>query len=556
MSDQDEIVAALGDPAFYPHRPASVRHLETHISHVFVAGAFAYKLKKAVRFSFVDFSTVDLRRALCAQELHLNRRLCAPLYLDVPEVTREADGRLALAGRGAPVEPLVRMRALPAGGMLPVALAQGRVTAAALAAFSRNLVRFHASAETALAGENLGDPDAIGERWRQVLADAAPMVGTLLGPADHAVLLEYGETFLQRHATLLGGRGPAGRVRDGHGDLHAGNLCLVEDALAACDGAPAVTPGLYAFDCLEFSAELRSNDVASEVAFLAMDLTVRGHPDLAEAFVDAYVTASGDDELRLLLPFYGCHRATIRGMVLGLAAGADDASDAARADARDLGVRHFTHATQVAWRAAGPAIVLCSGLSGSGKTTLAVALARSTGFRLISSDALRKARAGLDPHQRTAGARATELYGEEARRAVYAALVGEARAALAAGDPVLLDATFHRRAARAPLHALARELRVPIVVVACVAEEDTVRERLRLRVERPAESSAGQPALSDAGFEVYLEQRAHAEPPGADEPSHRIDTSGARETVLENALRALWAWRRTHPARAPLRLGA
>jgi len=556
MSEQDEIVRALGDPSFHPSRPASVRHLQTHISHVFVAGPFAYKLKKAVRFSFVDFSTVELRRAFCAQELRLNRRLCAPLYLDVPEITREEDGSLALGGGGTPIEPLVRMRTLPADGMLPVALERGRVDAAALADLARALARFHASPETALDDTRGGDPEALGERWRHVLADAAPMVATLLRAADHAVLLDYGESFLHRHETLLRTRGPAGRVRDGHGDLHAGNLCLVEQALAATEGAPAVAPGLYAFDCLEFSPELRANDVASEVAFLAMDLTVRGHPDLADAFVDAYVAASADDELRLLLPFYGCHRATIRGMVLGLAANADDAPDAARSEARELGARHFTHATQLAWRSAGPAIVLCSGLSGSGKTTLAVALARTTGFRLISSDALRKARAGLDPHARTTGERAAELYGEEARRATYAALADEARAALAAGDPVLLDATFHRRAARAPLHALAGELRVPIVVVACVAAEDTVRERLRIRAERPAESSAGQPALSDAGFEVYLEQRAHAEPPGTDEPSLRVDTSGGREEVLEHALRALWAWRRTHPARAPLTLGA
>jgi len=556
LTDQDDIVRALGDPAFYPHRPASVRHLQTHISHVFVAGGFAYKLKKSVRFSFVDFSTVELRRALCAEELRLNRRLCAPLYLDVPEVTREDDGTLALGGGGRPIEPLVRMRTLPADGMLPVALERGRVDASALADLARTLVRFHASPDTAPVDPSGGDPEALGARWRHVLADAQPMVGTLLGAEDHAVLLDYGATFLQRHATLLRGRAPAGRIRDGHGDLHAGNLCLVEEPLAAGDGAPGVPPGLYAFDCLEFSPELRCNDVASEVAFLAMDLTVRGHPELADAFVEAYVAASEDDELRLLLPFYGCHRATIRGMVLGLAATAADATDEARAEARDLGTRHFAHATALAWRAAGPALVLCSGLSGSGKTTLAVALARTTGFRLVSSDALRKERAGLNPHARTTGDSAAALYREDARRAVYAALVDEARSAVATGEPVLLDATFHRRAARAPLHALARELRVPIVVVDCVADENTVRERLRIRAERPAESSAGQPALSDAGFAVYLEQRAHAEPPDNDEPSIRVDTAGARETVLAHALRALWAWRRTHPARVPLKLGA
>ena len=556
MSAQDEIVRALAEPSFYPHRPAAVRHLQTHISHVFVAEPFACKLKKAVRYSFVDFSTPELRRALCHEEVRLNRRLCAPLYLGVREVTRAADGRLALDGSGEPVEPLVWMRALPADGMLPAALDRGRVRKAALARFAGELARFHRSPDTALAGGQHAEPDVLAERWRRVLADAAPMIGTLLAAADHEILLDYGLTFVHRHESLLRGRAPAGRVRDGHGDLHAGNLCLLEQALPACDGAPAVAPGLYAFDCLEFSPELRSNDVASEVAFLAMDLVVRGHPELADAFVDAYVAAAGDDELRFLLPFYGCHRASIRGMVLGLAAGAADAPDAERTEARDLGTRHFAHATQLAWGAAGPAIVLCCGLSGSGKTTLAVALARSTGFRLISSDALRKQRAGIDPQQRTPAAQAATLYTDDARRAVYDALAAEARLALAAGEPVLLDATFHRRTERAPLHALARELRVPLLIVECVADEDTIRERLRMRAERPIEAAAGQPALSDAGFDVYLAQRARAEGPGPDEPSIRVDTAGERATMIDRALRALWAWRRTHQARAPLRLGA
>ena len=130
------------------------------------------------------------------------------------------------------------------------------------------------------------------------------MIGTVLSAPDHEVLVDFGRLFVARHESLLRGRAPAGRFRDGHGDLHAGNLCLVEERIAAADGAPALERGLYAFDCLEFSPELRANDVASEVAFLAMDLVVRGRPDLADAFVDAYVAASGDDELRVLLPFY------------------------------------------------------------------------------------------------------------------------------------------------------------------------------------------------------------------------------------------------------------
>lgn len=553
MSEQDEIVRALAEPAFYPHHPADVRHHETHISHVFVAGPFAYKLKKSVRFSFADFSSVDRRRTVCADEVRLNRRLCPTLYLGALDVVRRADGTLALGGDGVPVEPLVWMRALPERGMLPQALADGRVDAAALAAFARTLAAFHASPVSALDDPRHAEPSVLAARWQHVLDDAAPMIGITHSAPDHEVLTDFGRLFVQRHESLLRGRAPAGRFRDGHGDLHAGNLCLVEAGLPPEDGAPALEPGLYAFDCLEFSPELRANDVASEVAFLAMDLVVRGHAGLAAAFVDAYVAASSDDELRVLLPFYACHRATIRGMVQGLAAaGASQA--ATRREAIAAARLHFAHATRLAWRAAGPAVVMCCGLSGSGKTTLAVALAESTGFRLLSSDALRKQRAGIDPHARAGGDVAARLYDPRAREAVYEELAAGARAALTAGEPVLLDATFHRRASREPLHALARALRVPLIVVHCVADESVVRQRLEERATRPREAAAGQPALSDAGVEVYLAQRAAAEPPGDDEHVLRVDTAGARDDVRDRTLRALWQWRRSHPARTPLTL--
>lgn len=553
MSEQDEVVRALSEPSFYPGRPASVAHHQTHISHVFVAGPFAYKLKKAVRFSFADFSTAERRRAMCEEEVRLNRRLCAPLYLGVRTVTRGRDGALALDGDGTPVDTLVWMRTLPAEGMLARALERGRVGPEAMAAFARTLARFHAADATALDDAALGAPETLRARWQQVLADTAPMAGTLLSAADLAVLADFGPGFVQRHESWLRARMAAGRVRDGHGDLHGGNLCLVEEALPALAGAPEVPAGLYAFDCLEFSPELRACDVASEVAFLAMDLVVRGHADLAAAFVDAYVEATGDAELRSLLPFYGCHRASVRGMVLGLAA--RDAARDERPALAERARRHFAHATHLAWGAAGPALVLCSGLSGSGKTTLAVALAAHTGFGLLSSDAVRKERAGLDPHAPAPESRTAELYGDAARHAVYEALAAGAERSLRAGDAVILDATFQRRAERAPLAALARELGVPYLIVACAADEATVKQRLEARAARP-EVAAGQPALSDAGFAVYLEQRAHAEPPGGDEPVLRIDTSPPAGDVQEHALRELWAWRRTAPARAPLRLDA
>ncbi len=550
MNDQDEVVRALGDPAFYPHPAERVVHHRTHVSHVFVAGDYAYKLKRAVRYSFADFSTRELRHQFCVEELRLNRRLCAPLYLGLSSVTREADGRLALDGRGATVETLVRMRALPADGMLPEALAANRVTEEMLATFAADLARFHASPETAVPEGTGADPDALCAQWTHVMEDAAPAVPELLSRADEAVLSDFGPSFVRRHEALLRARGAAGRIRDGHGDLHAGNLCLIADGLPALADAPAVPPGLYAFDCLEFSPELRRNDVASEVAFLAMDLETRDRPALARTFVSAYVDATGDTDVNVLLPFYACYRACVRGMVLGLKARSPDVPQGERDAAVARGRAHFALATRLAWRAGGPAIVACCGLSGTGKTTLALALARATGFPHLSSDEMRKRRAGLDPLARTPVALTERLYRDEARLEVYRALAGAAEALLARGDAVIVDATFHRREERAPIVALAQRVGVPLVFLECVADEATIRERLEARAARRDASGTGEPALSDAGWEVYQGQRARAEPLGPDEPAIVVDTAREQAEVAEDALRALWQWRRAQPTRA------
>jgi aminoglycoside phosphotransferase family enzyme/predicted kinase len=522
-----------------------VKHFQTHLSHVFVAPPFAYKLKKPVKLSFVDFSTSELRRSSCEAEVALNRRLCAPLYLGVIPVTRAENGHFALESNGSVVEHLVWMRALPEDGMLQASLPAGRVKAHHLVALAGELARFHAAAPTSQEITESGEIERLRQRWNDVLENSRDLVGKLLTEADLAVLLDFGARFLARHQALLGARRTAGRIREGHGDLHCANLCLIEPGLPPVAGAPSVPPGLYAFDCIEFSAALRWNDVASEVAFLAMDLELRGHCDLAEAFVGAYVEASNDSDLRMLLPFYATHRACVRGMVHGRTALAAEIEQAQRADAEKQARDLFAWAISAAWCAAGPALVICMGLSGSGKTTLAAALANTTGFALLSSDELRKRRAGLDPRQPTPRDRTQELYARDARRAVYLDLAAAAEAELGRGTPVIADATFTARADRDLLASVARKQGCPYVFLECVADTDMTRTRLEERAQKGAAPSL--PALSDAGWEIYLEQKRRAEALAIDEPSRRIATAGDVEQVRARALAMLWRWRCEHP---------
>lgn len=526
------VVAALADPAFYPHRPEAVEHVQTHISHVFLAGPWVYKLKKPVRFPFLDFSTLERRRHFCEEEVRLNRRLCPDLYRGVLPITRAAGGRLALDGEGEPVDHVVWMRRLPAERILARLLARGEVGAPLVDAVAARMAAFHATAPT---GPDIA-AHAAPERLREVVLDAvalgARFAGRLLPAEDHEVLQDFGPTFIRRHETLLRARQQADRIRDGHGDLHAEHVCVVDAPLPA-DDLPPLAPGLYVFDCIEFSPGLRAVDVASEMAFLAMDLEARGHPGLARRLVTAYAAAADDPDVETLVPLYACHRACVRGGVEALASEEAEVDEAERRAAAARARDRFALALRYAWGAAGPAVIACAGLAGTGKSTLAHALGAATGFRIVSSDVVRKRDAA-----------GSVCYTPAARAAVYGALLREVEAALAAGEAVIADATFIRRADRDALRAAARAARRPCVFVECVAGVDAVRERLAAR--------EGTASLSDARWGTYVAQRASADPFGEDEARVVVDTGGEVAAARAAAVRALWRWRQGRPVAGAL----
>jgi aminoglycoside phosphotransferase family enzyme/predicted kinase len=531
------VVGALEDPRFYPHGPAHVEHLQTHISHVFLADPYVYKLKKAVRFPFLDFSTPAQREHFCREEVRLNDRLCPSVYLDVIPITRDAGGRLTLGGHGEVLEHVVWMRRLPAERMLMHLVARDRVTRGMIEALAAKLAAFHAGAPSGPEIAMHADPDRLAARWMENIRGAEAFAGTLLAPEDHAVLADFGPTFVRTHETLLRARQQAGRIREGHGDLHAEHVCFIDAPVPAGGDRGPLPPGIYVFDCIEFSQPLRCNDVAYEIAFLAMDLERLERPDLARHLIAAYATAADDPLVSTLLPFYGGHLACVRGKVEGLESIAPDVDAADRAAAEALARRHFALAVRYAWQAAGPAVIACGGLSGSGKSTLAAELATRMGFVLLATDAIRRRAAGATGSR--AAAYGNGLYSAAAREAVYETLCVEADAALAAGHGVIADATFIREADRRRLATVARRHRLPCAFVECRAREDVIRRRLEVRDE--------QPSLSDARWDTYVGQRAQFEAFKESEPHVVVDTSASAEVARATAVRQLWQWRHGHP---------
>ena len=298
------LVAALLAPGAYSHPADRIELHETHISWIVLVGAFGYKIKKPVNLGFVDFTTLERRAVDCADEVRLNRRLCPDTYLGVVDIV-ERDGAHFIGGPGRPVEPAVWMRRLPADGMLPALLARNAVEPDQVRRIAVRLAEFHERVTTGPGVDEYGTLTAVRENWQENFDQTAAFIGRTLASPVRARIIEFVELFMSQHRELFDRRVAAGRVRDGHGDLHAGSVCLEGERVLL-------------FDCLEFSPRYRCSDVAAEVAFLAMDLDYYDRADLSAAFVDEYVRRSGDDELRGVLDFYKCYRAYVRGKVSSL----------------------------------------------------------------------------------------------------------------------------------------------------------------------------------------------------------------------------------------------
>jgi aminoglycoside phosphotransferase family enzyme/predicted kinase len=479
-------IAALLDPRIYPHPVSDVQLIQTHISYVVLAGEFVYKVRKPVNFGFLDFSTPRKRLNDCRQEVELNRRLCPWLYLGVVAITNDGE-RYALAGRGRPAEYAVKMHRLPQERMMDNLLAAGELTMGMVEALAELIAAFHDGAERGPGIERYGSREYIQRNWDENFTQTAPYIGRTISGERHRWLQDWVATFMTRERQLFARRITQGRIRDCHGDLRASAVCYVD--------------GICVFDCIEFNRRFRYSDVASDVAFLAMDLRARGRADLAEAFVERYVDVSADGELRRVLPFYMCYRAYVRGKVESFRLDEPEVGAPDRQDAAELARRYFEMAVEYASVIPVPALIIICGLSGSGKSALADNLAQQLGMPVISSDLVRKELAGTSPTTRHAAAFEVGLYAPRFTARTYGELLRRALRELADGRSVILDATYGDRHRREQVRRSAARAGARFVCLECVAGEDAIRQRLAQREREPT-------IVSDARWETYVAQRA------------------------------------------------
>jgi aminoglycoside phosphotransferase family enzyme/predicted kinase len=496
---QESLLAAMLEPEFYPRPPAEVTHKETHISHLLFAGELVYKIKKPVRFAFLDYSSLERRRFFLQAELRLNRRLAPSVYIGVLPISRDELG-WRLGGWAEPAEYTLVMRRLADKRMLPFLLDTGQVTASMMIELAELLARYHRAAPVLknLDGERY--LAAVVSQWRDNLAEIGAYTGRLLGREDYQAIERFGGAFIERQRDLFKRRAVEGWIRDVHGDLHCEHICFAPE-------------GIQIFDCIEFSSKLRRCDLASEIGFLLMDLEARGGAALVEPFLSRYQERLADGELATLLPFAKCYRALVRGKVFALRG----------ATGFDMARRYFRYATRLTWQAHRPFLVVLSGLTGSGKSTLARALSERTGIPAVNSDQVRKSLVGKLGRQ--AAPFGVGMYSETMTAKTYARLARMADKSLGERRAMLLDATYLRAAQRQKLVRLAAKHGAPLLLIHCVAGDATTRARL-------AQRQAQGDDVSDGRWEVYLEQKKHWQPADELSPGDRLELATERAVEL------------------------
>jgi aminoglycoside phosphotransferase family enzyme/predicted kinase len=516
---EDRIAADLARPEAYEPRPDAVEVLETHISRVFLAGDFAFKIKKPVDFGFLDFGTLEKRRFFCEEELRLNRRLSPDIYLGLEPITEGPDGRLRLGGDGEPVEFAVKMKRLPSDRLMTELFRRGEIEGADVDRITDVLADFFRQAEGGDRVRAYGRIETIRHYTDEDFWQTADFVGTALADYRYDHIKQYNDRFLEQNGPLFTARIGGGFIREGHGDLHAGNIFLGEK--------------VWIFDCIEFNEAMRCHDAASDLAFLSMDLDFHGRPDLSGRLIDRYVDLSGDVGVYDVLDFYKCYRAYVRGKINCYAFDRPDAAPSERQEALRKAQRYFDLAYRYAAGTRRPRIIVFFGLMGSGKSHWSRAAGRMTGARVVSTDRVRKRLAGLGAESRVYVPFGRGIYADEMTRKVYDSVLDTAERLAGAGGDVILDGSYGRETHRRAVVEMAERVGASLTFVETKAPEEAIIRRL-------ADREAGGRSVSDGRREIYHNQVESFEPPVNLSPARlvHLETSQSLEAA-EQKLRTL-----------------
>lgn len=332
MEMQNQVTQALLNPQAYPEETGKIELIQTHISFVFLTKSFVYKMKKAVNFGFLDFSSLEKRRLYCEKELELNRRLCPEVYLEVVPINKSTTIRIN--GSGQTVEYALKMKRLPQEKIMTLLLKENKVDAKTIDALAKTIANFHAQAQTSPEINEFGSLKIVRTNWDENFAQTLKYINQTISQATFQFIQSKINTFIENNTLLFYNRIKSDKIRDCHGDMHSGNIFL--------------TDSICIFDAIEFNDRFRYSDVASDVAFLAMDLDFQQKTTLSERFIESYIAYSSDTVLLQMLPFYKCYRAYVRGKVISFKLDDPNVTSADKAAAKTDAQAYFKLAQRYA----------------------------------------------------------------------------------------------------------------------------------------------------------------------------------------------------------------
>lgn len=515
--------AFLKDPKAYGlPKGAEVKHLQTHISDVFIAGDHVFKFKKPVDFGFLDFTTLEKRRFYLNQEIELNRRLAPGIYEGLAAIIQEKDGSFRLSENQADfskaLEFAVRMKRLDDAWSLKAMLEAGKIEEAHIRKLSQTLHTFYQSGRLDRERASFGKPERIKRNTNENFEQTLPFVGWTISAREFATIEGFTNRFLIEHRDLFEKRLKEGFVRDGHGDLHTDHIYFPPSG------------EVLIIDRIEFNDRFRFHDIASDVAFLTMDLAFQGFPSWATVFKDAFLKETNDKDLLTLLPFYEAYRAYVRGKVEGFAL--DKGSSPQHSPAFQRVRKYFRLALRRALGLLEPLLLVVLGPMGSGKTTLAKALAETLDIPTLSSDLVRKELAGIGEKRHYVGF-GEGIYSLEFTQKTYAELTHRALGHLKEGRSVLIEGGFPTLKERAlPLTELSHSgIHARAVFISCEASKATLTRRLENRQALGEQLTDGRVGILDSQLASYAPI-----PLGIDAPLLRVWTEKPIESQIEQVL--------------------
>ena len=504
-------------PSSYPHSPSQIKHIQTHASHVFIAAPYVYKIKKPVDFGFLDYSTLEKRKYYCEKELEYNKRLCCKAYMGIEEISLN-NGALVFGTGDQTVEYVIKMNLLPEEYFLNNLLSDKKVSESDFSRIAEKLANYYNSQGHSEEISKYGNTEKIKSVIDQNLGLAKQFIGRTISASTYNIIVSYNNHFLFNNSSSITKRMEYSWIRDCHGDLRLEHINLANDDICI-------------YDCIEFNESFRCIDIASDIAFLCMDLDFNGYNNFSTYFISEISRMMKDDGIYEVLDFYKCYRAFVRGKVESIKTYELEVPENEREFALYNADKYFKLALKYALFGSIPVVIVVFGVIGTGKSTVAKALSDELSFDLISSDVERKRITGIQKFERKYEEYDTGIYSRDVTKKTYEEIFKKIETLANNSKSVIIDASFSKKIWRDSIVELTERLDIPIYFIETQSPKNIIEQRLLARERQEKTISDGRLEILDRFLSDFEEPHEISE-----ENFIIVDT---RRPVIENTEKIL-----------------